>query len=560
MQLAGEGRAEELRSLLRRKCFEPSGGLYYFTKVVMGYKDLVLNFHLELCDKLQKPPKNKHGYLEPRGHFKSTCIKAYMLWRLAGGNSLFLSDILRLGDVIDKHNQAVELLAYYRAYPERDPRNLRFLLIGESDTVAQKDLRDPKWHLENNDMLRWLFPEIIPSNTNETKWTDSEITIPRTKSFDESTITCDGVGAKRTGFHWDVLIYEDIFGEKASKSEPLAFEVQSWFQSAAGMLNHPEESEELMIGTHWKAGESDIYGWIKVNMPGKFVWTERSVYNDDGSIAFYQRFTESVLADILERQGPYLFSCNYLNSPIPPTGGDFNSADLRYFKVDFEKQEIVPTDGSPRVKLKDLVRNSFYDPSSGGQSAKCENAITAVGGDFTKRIFVLECIGKNCSMGQMVEEWHQLNDKMRFNHNRYESVGAQKEVGDIINTRDLWPECLICKKQGREGVKHLKLRAEGVTPPGGKISKDDRIRLYLTHPIEEHRLYLRLDRPQLKTQIVSFPHYHLKDQVDATAYAVFECQFPLSPGEIEARQHDEEILKSKQVPFTSTRHEYGGYV
>ena len=562
MQLAGEGKAEELRADLRRRCFKPSGGLYYFTKVVMGYKDLVLNFHLALCDVLQNPVKNKSGYLEPRGHFKSTCIKAYMLWRLCGGGSEWLDQILSLGDELDSKGQPSELLAFYRAYPERDPRNLRFLLIGESDTVAQKDLRDPKWHLQNNDLLRWLFPEIIPANVNDTKWTDSEITIPRTKSFDESTITCDGVGAKRTGFHWDCLIYEDIFGEKASKSEALAFEVQNWFQAAQGMLNHPEDSEEIMIGTRWKDGEADIYGWIMANMPNRFHWVCRSVYNDDGTIGFHQRFTPEILAAILERTGPYLFSCNYLNSPIPPTGGDFNAKDLRYYKIDYETMEICPTDGTPRVKLKDLVRNSFLDPSSGGQSAKCENGLAGVGGDHHKRIFVLEIIGKNCSFGQIVEEWHKLNDKMRFHKNAYEAVGAQKEIGDILATRDLWPHCLICAASGAGEVKHQKLRAEGVTPPGGKggISKEDRIRMYLQLPLAEHRVYVRIDRPQLVTQITSFPHYHLKDQVDATAYAVHHAVFPAAPDEVEARQHEEEAAKFRPTAFTSTRHDYGGYV
>src|SRR6266478_39481 len=198
MQLATDGKVDELRHELRQRCFRKSGGLYYFVKVVMGYKELVTHFHLEFCNHIQNTiQQRKRGYLRPRGTFKSTIIsKSYPLWRLAGGGSPIIEDLLRF--------EPAEQLAFYQTYPEQDPRNLRIMIIGESDTVAQKNLRDPKWHLQNNDLLKWLFPELIPPDTNATKWTDDEILLPRSKSFDESTITCDGVGAKRTGFHWDL--------------------------------------------------------------------------------------------------------------------------------------------------------------------------------------------------------------------------------------------------------------------------------------------------------------------------------------------------------------------
>jgi hypothetical protein len=327
------------------------------------------------------------------------------------------------------------------------------------------------------------------------------------------------------------------------------------------MLNHPEESEELMIGTRWKDGQADVYGWSMANEPNKFHWVQRSVYNDDGSIAFHQRFTEETLAAIQLQNGPYLFSCNYLNNPIPPEGGDFKGSDLRYYEIDFANQEIVPTDGTPRVKLKDLLRTSFLDPSSGGQSAKCENGLVATGGDWFKRIFVLEAVGKNCTMGQAVEEWHHLNDKMYFHKNYYEAVGAHKEVGDIINTRSLWPECLLCKAKGLPGIKHKRLIAEGITPTGGRggESKDDRIRNYLQVPLEEHRVYVRRDRANLVTQITSFPHYHLKDLIDAAAYCVKYTQFPPPPEELESRKIDEDRMKNRHVGRIATKYEYGGY-
>src|SRR5882672_3930538 len=261
IQLAGEGRADELRQELRRLCFAPDTGLYYFTTAVLGYKELVPHFHLEFCAHIQNTINiRKRGYLRPRGTFKSSIIsKSYTLWRLAGGGSSAINNLLEM--------TAEEQLNFYRAYPDMDPRNLRIIIIGESDTVAQKNLRDPKWHLQNNDLLKWLFPELIPPNINDTKWTDDEVLLPRTKSFDESTITCDGVGAKRTGFHWDIIIYDDPIGEKASKSEAVMEEAWSWFQYAPGMLHDPRSGEELYAGTRWGDGQKDLPGKIMALLP-----------------------------------------------------------------------------------------------------------------------------------------------------------------------------------------------------------------------------------------------------------------------------------------------------
>ena len=141
MQLASDGDARGLRRELRRKCFSQSGGLYYFTKAILGYKELVPHFHLDFCDSIQNTIQvRKRGFLRPRGTFKSTIIsKSYPLLRLAGLGSPVQSEIVEM--------EPDELLAFYKMYPEMDPRNLRIVIIGESDTVAQKNLKDPKWHL-----------------------------------------------------------------------------------------------------------------------------------------------------------------------------------------------------------------------------------------------------------------------------------------------------------------------------------------------------------------------------------------------------------------------------
>src|SRR5438477_25159 len=81
IQLGKEGRADDMRAMLRDKAYR---SLYYFTKVVLGYKELTVQLHLPWCDYIQNTARTvrQRGLLQPRGHFKSTIGKGYALWRV----------------------------------------------------------------------------------------------------------------------------------------------------------------------------------------------------------------------------------------------------------------------------------------------------------------------------------------------------------------------------------------------------------------------------------------------------------------------------------------------
>jgi hypothetical protein len=544
MQLATQGKAEELQEEMKRRALS---SLYYFSKVVLNYKDLA-KFHLDLCNYVQTTiPDLKRGALCPRGHFKSTILsKTYPLWRLCGGGN----------DLLPK--------------PLKDPRDLRIAIIGESSTVAAKNLRDIKWNLENNQILKWLFPQVIPPDVGNTKWTETEILLPRGQSFDESTITCMGVGERRTGFHWDMLLYDDIIGEKASQSDAEMKGAIEWFQYAPGMLNDQATGEELMAGTRWKSGTADLYGWIMKEMPiggadGErskgFSWYIRSAVekdeNGEEQIIFPERFTHQMLTDIQKRMKSYKYSCQYMNRPSSPEGADFPEDQIKGFEVINDHQGkpciIHPLDGSSDVHINQLFRVSFLDPSSGGKSAACENAIVVAGMDSMMRVFGLHAWSMNCGYGAAVEKWHHINDMYQCHLNFYEDVGAQKELETIITLRNFQAMCRICNKI------HTKLTPQPFKIPGGKM-KEDRIRLFIQADFEAGNVYLRNTLGELKRQITNFPHGDLVDQFDAFASARKNLRKPLTDGEAADRRADEEALQAAKTPRIATAHNYGGYV
>ena len=526
LAIAETGKAEDLYAELREKS---DSSLYYFVKVVCNYRDLTEDFHLPFCKRIEDDEaKQKAGYLLGRAHFKSTIVtKMASLWW------------------------------YLRNHEER------ILIIGESDTVAKKNLIDIKWHCLNNQLLRWLYPELKSIDPQNTKWTDAEILLPREGTYDEPTITCDGIGARRTGFHYTRIVYDDPIGEKAAQSSAIMDAAWEWIEYAPGLLHDPVLSKERWVGTRWKHGTGDIYGRAMLAMP-EINWYIRSAIENEVPV-FPQRFTLSILADIRNREGDYKFNCQYMNNPTAPGGADFDPKWLQEYDVDPDDPSmIVPCDGSARVSTGSLLRMSFYDVSSGGKTAGCENAIIGGGMSSDRRIFVLEAFMENCTIGQAVETWHVMNDRWRFYHNHYELVGAQKAVEDFCQERKAGGPCPYCKAGHLIDGKfvrnpHRKLTPIGIKPPGGALSKEERIRMYAQKPAEEKRIYLRRGMTKLRQQIIEFPHGPMVDGFDALAYLCHLLRPPLSDADVDSQRAADLAHRQTAKPRIATGVDYGGY-
>lgn len=518
LELAEQGRADELYELLRARA---QRSLYEFARAVMFYKEMTPRFHLPICQFVQDSASKKRGVLAPRAHFKSSIGKAYSLWCMT-----------------------------------QNP-DTRILYVGESDAVAQKNLRDIKGKIEGNQVLAWLFPELVPQDLNKTTWTNSEILLPRPGSFDEVSIMTAGVGAKMTGFHFDLIIYDDIIGEKAAYSEAEMKRAIEWVQYAPGLLHDPDESQELYIGTRWKHGSADLYGWLMENVP-QIRWYIRSAV-EEGQPVFPERFTLEKLDEIRKRMGDYKFYCQYMNDPTPPEGADFPPHWFREYDVSQDGRTILPLDGSPAVALGQLLRMSFYDVSAGGKSATAENAIVVAGMDSRKRLFVLDDWAANCSIGDAVEQWLKLNDQFVCYRNHYEQVGAQKAIEDVLRERKLQTSCARCSTPEKQRS-HRRLEPTPVKPPGGSVNKEDRIRMFAQAICQEGRVYFRRGRAlQLRRQLFGFPHISPIDRADAFAYLCNLLRAPVSDDEIKEEKQRADAFLAQRKPRTHTSVDYGGY-
>lgn len=493
--------------------------LYFFAKAICGYNLMVPHLHKVVCDWIvETTPMGGRGILMPRTHYKSTMAKAYILWKLT-----------------------------------KNP-DLRILCVGESDTVACKNLNDIKWNIQSNRLFQALYPSLVPEDFSK-GWTQSSIILPRSRSYDEPTVLSAGVGAKITGLHFDIILYDDIIGLEAARSPAEMQAAINWFEMAPGLVNDPKTFEELIVGTRWKDGEADLYGWAMKRLPYKkigdhregFVWYVRAAI-EDGKPIFPEKFTLAKLASIRRREGDYQFNANFMNDPTAPEGADFPPHWVKEYVISDDRTALIVDD--ERIPIMSLARVSVYDPSAGGKTARSENAICIAGMDSKRRIFCLEEWAKNCGFGEAIEEWHRFNDKWRPWKNWYEAVGAHKAVTEIVKLRRYDEDCPTCKKS------HRKLNPIPFTPSGrgeGEKSKEERIRSLAQAAFEEGRVYLRAGQEKLRRQITTFPHGAMLDRFDAFAYAISMLKPPVGADEAPPRTP---LVSS---PRSHTTIDYGGY-
>lgn len=532
IELAQAGDADASLEWIRRQ-----GDLspYFFSKEIAGYKELTPDLHRPVCEWLvQTEPDRGRGLLFPRKYFKSSMTKGYVLRRII-----------------------------------KNPE-IRILFVGENDQVGAKNLTDIRWKIQHDKLFQRLYPHIIPPDYGKS-WSMSSITVPRKRSYDEPTIQTVGIGTKHTGFHYDLIIYDDPIGWQASRSPAEMKAAIEWFQAAPGLLDS-RESEELYIGTRWKHGTADLPGWIMEYLPFRavenrkegFKWMIRSAIEDGKSIFPRQKsaagkqigYSLADLSAMKKRQGTYLFNANMMNDPSAGTDCDFQDTWIKSYQITEDRQAVILSDTGERIELSSLVRISVYDPSSGGASAEAENAIVVTGTDRKARIIVLATWSKNCGFGHAIEHWHLLNDKWKCWNNFYEAVGAHKEVGEMIHMRQ--DPCQYITYGGKRCEQHhRKIRPHPINPPPG--SKEDRIRDLAQPAFEEGRVYIGEGMTELRKQIAEFPHGSLVDIFDCLAYAIAKSRKPTI--------RDEDQAKGKEsIPATRMGHSrvhssinYGGY-
>lgn len=187
--------------------------LYLTAKILLGYKDLTWRTHGPVIAALEAETIRKLIVM-PRGSFKSSLVSvAYPVWCLL-----------------------------------KDP-NLRILIDSEIYKNSKNFLREIRGHFENEQLVR-LFGKF-----KSTTWNEGEIIISqRNRILKEASITCSGIGAEKTGQHYDMIVMDDLNSPSNSNTPEACIKVVDHFKYTQAILD--PGGTLVLVGTRYSANDA----------------------------------------------------------------------------------------------------------------------------------------------------------------------------------------------------------------------------------------------------------------------------------------------------------------
>jgi len=460
----------ETMALLQKDALQGLKDLYHFDKYILDYKDMEIEPHREMCDRVQygwKTPnnpdgKNKKLLLEPRGSFKSSVVTV--------GYSL----------------QNVVL----------NP-DIRILIASEKLSNAQKFLGEIKGHIERNEYFRLLYG-IMDSNKDDAVWNSNEIVVSTRKvNKKEPTISTAGVEVTKVGMHYDLIIVDDPVSQSNVTSKEQIDKVFAWYRLLLSMLD--PGGRLIIIGTRWDYG--DLYGTLQEYphcemfdiLIRKAEWeeTNEKTGETETKYLFPTRLTREFLDETKRSQGTYIYSCQYLNEPVADEDATFREEWFKYY-IEEDLRHI------------DMTKFMTVDPAISLEKAADFTAFVICGVDRENNIYILHIDRGHYQPAELIKKIFEYYARYGL-----EAVGVEMNVFQKT-----------LKYQINDEMRAKKMFINLIELKNNKTqAKEDRIRA-LQPRYEQGTIYHRKNDPligELEFELLRFPKGKHDDIADAEA-------------------------------------------
>src|SRR3990167_7774417 len=361
---------EDIRTHLRAQ----EDYLFFITEILgykkndeFGYYDLTPT-HKKLCKVIQETKKRFILILMPRYSFKSGVVTVgHGLWNL-----------------VKKPNTRILIYSDSAMKAEGFLQGIKNQILG---TAPNSKFRNyyPKWE---TDAHRGL-------------WNDSQILLSsRKQALLEPSVDTGGIESSKIGMHYDYIYFDDIVSDLNTTTKFQMDKVYDCFKKSLSLLT--PKGKVVVIGTRWHYG--DAYAKIieenKTLDDFEIFIVDAEEKNGDGTLVFESIGLDRKFLDYQRnKQGSYLFSCLYRNSPVDDETALFRVTNFRFYKPE-----------------KDFHKNLFItgalDPAGEGEDF---SAITVVGINNHKQMYVLDAVNDHLIPSQLIFQVIRLNYKWGFN-------------------------------------------------------------------------------------------------------------------------------------------------
>ena len=440
----------EYAKKVRNKCRR---SLTYLCKYVLGYTDVHWevdgDVHEDIMQNLQKFPYMAEDVLDKQ--YQCTIIPNKPMWELPtvipGLSTRKTLTLYPRGHLKTSIITIAHTIQWIINYP-----NVRILISTATGDQCKKMLLEIKSHFQYNREFRHWFPDFCPPAKKAADFgSQEEFTVPnRTIHRKEPTVSTCSVGKVIAGAHYEVIKNSDLVDKENVKTPGQIADVIAHF----GYLNPLLERSEIapyhgwidVEGTRYDFG--DLYG--KLIETGTYRTVVRPRPGED--TVWPARFPVEELKRIEKEVGPYIFSCQYKNFPIPPEGGLCDAKDIVFLP------RSVINDILPALRIHCTVDLHGMEP------AKNNNDFTVLnvhGFDRNGRMYVLDIRRGRFTPFQVIDQIFDI-------HARYRVIDFKVE-------KDAHARVLLPFFQ-REASKRQRFPMLAAIPRNTHVSKQQRIR------------------------------------------------------------------------------------
>jgi len=369
--------------------------LYFLLRYLLGRTDVEHPWIFERIREVQRAPD---GYLDlwARGHYKSTVI----------------TYAKTLQDILASHGE--------EPLPEWGGHEPTFVIFSHTRPAAKAFMRQVKRELEQNLLLRELFPDVIYGDprAQATMWSeDAGIVVRRASNPKEATLEAWGlVDGQPIGKHWDVLIWDDVVvRESVTTPEMIRKTTEMWELSLNLVSRVPRKR---YIGTRYHFNDT----YREIMKRGAAIPRQHPA-TDDGTFEGKPMYlTPEQFEQRSREMGPVTASAQLLLNPIADSAVAFQRDWFQYYRnVD---------------NWRNMNRALLVDPASEKKKTSDFTAMVVVGKGPDANLYVLDMLRDRLNLQERAQAVMRMHRRWKPQRVGYEKYGMQSDLDYLREIMD----------------------------------------------------------------------------------------------------------------------------